>query len=192
MRKFNFDALRSLDVFFSYDHSPLGGIVRFGETGQLKSCRDGMTPNHEGMFWSIDGQMFISEVGPRGVRPDSTDKYESERNHVIAVFRFKPFADQATASCAQAYMALWVRRWWNSRYDLWGAIRSSAWVRKLLPWLKQDPARPFCSENVTEFFRQFGAIWPLDWQRNPPHPLLAIRWCYDHPEQWEERTGYYK
>jgi hypothetical protein len=192
MRKFDFTKLRSLDVFFSYDHSPLGGIVRFGETGQLKSCKGGVTPNHEGMLWNLYGQMFVSQVGPRGVQLDSTDTYESDKNYIIAVFRFKSFADQSTFARAQEYMALWIRRWQNKKYDLWGAIRASAWMRKIAPWLKQDPNKPFCSENTTEFFRQFGAIFPLDWQKNPPNPLQAVRWCRDHPEQWEEITGYYK
>jgi len=170
---FDYSKLRSGDVFFSNASSIIGAAIRVGEKPAWESITDRSMPNHAGQIYDLYGQKVAAEITPNGFRIDSLEIYRKPSNQIVSIWRW----DGLDVDKYNQYIATWVRRRQDrGKYDYWGALRASPWIRRVLPWLRDSKRTEFCSENVAETFRTMGAVLPLIWQDCPPNPYELYQW----------------
>lgn len=185
-KEIDFDALESLDIFFSYDKAPVGAIIRIAEAG-WNAIYDGRTVNHAGLIAKIEGQVFCAEVCSTGIRLNSIEKYRSDSNFISKVFRYYEFDRyEGRREHACKDLMLEVRRNQDKGYDFFGAFRSIPIINNLFHFFSNDPNKEFCSESVYDFLYKHGAIFPLSWLKYPPHPLALCQWLEKHPDIYKE------
>lgn len=187
----NYSVLHPCDTFFTYASDPIGACIRIGEAG-LKAAWDGHTVNHVGMLAENRGQIYAVEIQARGIEKTSLEKYRKPGNRIMEVWRNREVAlDPEQCAEMEDYLELWWRRTQDKGYDFWGAFRSSSWVRRLCPWLRDDPNREFCSESVYEAQKTIWNVsFPLEWNNKNPNPLQLRNWYAAHRATWEKIEGW--
>jgi hypothetical protein len=190
---FNIDysKLKSLDIVFTHARNPAAGLIRIGETGKLSGAWDRSIVNHVGLITEDWGQYYLTEVKGDGPEENSLDLYKKTGNQILCIWRWDGFEQHPERiEAGLRYLSMWRRRKQGKGYDWFGAIRSSEWVRKLLPWLRQDESKPFCSESVYDFLWLNEATFPLDWRKQKPNPLQLIQWFTSHTNEYHLVTGW--
>jgi hypothetical protein len=171
---YNYDVLKTGQIFFSHGCDLVGDAITLGETGDIRKIGDITIPTHCGFIFDIFGPKFAAEING-GMRFDSLDHYLGKRNQIISVMEWDVFNDPQTLDAFNIYMATYFRKQQDAKYDLWGAIAASSWVHRLMPWIKQNPNKPFCSETVYSILLNYGFIFPLVWKDHPPNPLQVAQ-----------------
>lgn len=153
----DYSKFRDGDIFFSHGCDFLGWLICVGQRGKF-GPNDLSQPNHAGFLYSIQGQWFAAEVGPKGIALNSLDKYCKSNNQIVAIMRWNVFDNLTVLEKWKNEMALWIRRKQNSGYDFFGAIRSAAKNVQLLNWvlkyLPNDPNKEFCSEDICAWLKK--------------------------------------
>lgn len=186
----NFTILRPLDIFTTHGSDPAGLGIRLGETGfNWKQATDPNTDNHVGILYPIGIntiQYFAAEVGDRGIKLNSIEKYrKNSSNRIVRIYRWSGFDNVITRNEAVDYMAYWIRIKEETGYDPIGAIASTDFMHKILPWLKADDNKAYCSEDVTAFLQRCGALFPLEWKDRRPDPLKLRNWFDAHNHEYQ-------
>jgi len=182
----DFSKFQTGDIFFTNEKGFIGGFIRLGETGKIKDMFSREIVNHTGIIFNIYDQMFCAELTKDGPDITDIDKYRSKNNQIISVYRPTLFKDPVLLDQVAKYLAYWARKRKQKKYDPIGAISSSRWVQKLLPFIKDNPKRDFCSEYVYTFLKNFKHTFPMSWCIHKPNPLMVFEWMIKHPEQYTE------
>lgn len=189
--------LQPMDKFFSQAKDPVGGIIRIGSTWNWKRFWDfsgafnRKIPNHSGTLCTDDATWEVIEIGKKGDEKNPLSKYATNKQYIISIWRFVPYAmDFNLRNAAEQRMKeLWSKRA-GKGYDFGGAVKSTALGRLLfgwLPWFKDDPNEPYCSENEYDELVIDGGIFPIEWKEINPTPLMLMQWYETHQQpngQW--------
>jgi hypothetical protein len=185
---YDYSKFRGMDLFFSNGVGFIGALIRFGQTPKPESITNRKEPNHEGWDYDDRGRHFAAEVGPKGATRNSFDKYRGKYNQIVRMFRWKGYDDPIKREKALTRLATWLQEKQDCGYDAFGAAKSSSWVRKYLSWipfLKQDPKKPFCSEYCYAFGLEDGMPYPEKWKKQAPNPLEACQFLESCLEFYE-------
>jgi hypothetical protein len=160
-----------MDIFFSTGKA----LVRYAtarEAGRRAAWRamrnkDRNYAGHAGFITTQHGQLFISEMTPRGMRENPFEVYRGRKNRIIEVYHWSGFNYLDVRRKGEERMA-WLRRKGRElKYDWWGAITSSWLGRKVFFWKRNDPERDFCSENVINVLSYCGHPGPFPEHQYP-------------------------
>lgn len=183
---------KPLQIFFSRVEDLPGACIQLGEVGwDPRRWGDKTVPRHAGFLLPVYGQWFACEVTLRG--PDLTplDVYQKKNATILSTWEWAGFnfPENVEAECKD--LALWIRRRKEKGYDWAGAISASPWVRKLCPWIKDDPVKDFCDESVIDRLHTWGAQFPLQWvgdgrDHHSPNPLEMLDWFKQHPHEYKQ------
>jgi len=166
------DKMRGTDVFFTTSAKPSGAIIRMTVNG-IHKMFDMDIPTHTGFATEDHGQYFASEATPRGFVESSFDKYKKRWDRMHSVWRWDGFDDEEVRYAAQAHLARLRRN--RRKYDWRGLLPFVPAVRRWFPWVRQNPKRDFCSENVFTVCKRYGLKdYPKQWDKRPPSPHALI------------------
>ena len=166
------DKMRGMDAFFTTSIKPSGAVIRLTVNGPHRMF-DMDIPTHTGFCTEDHGQFFASEATPRGFIESSFDKYKKRWDRMHSVWRWDGFNDDDIRYAAQSHLARLRRN--RVKYDWRGLLPFVPWIRRTMPWIKQDPTKDFCSENEFSVFKRYGLKdYPKQWDKRPPSPYALI------------------
>jgi hypothetical protein len=185
----NYPALRGMDIGFSNSLDVPGVIIRTVING-IKQVFNREIENHAFFVTESWGQFFATEMQPPRIAEHSLEKYVGFGNRIVSVFRWRGYDDPAIKNQAQARLAEIRRRdAEHSGYDFSGLVRFTKYVKYFLPWIKNDPAKDFCSEQVDEQLRVDGCkLGPfvINGEKMAPDPWRLADWFRKHPEEFKD------
>jgi len=180
--KIDYSKLKPMDVFFSHSKKPSGALIRLAQTLSFRAVSDEALPNHTGIVTESHGQLFATEMGPKGIAENSLEKYTTTKNQIIRVFRWVGFSKKTVSEYGLKELSRLRRK--QLDYDWFGAALSSPLGKALFGWFaKNDKNSDFCSENVFSILRKCGYLsFPLFWEKEPPSPLQMFYWLSRSPD----------
>ena len=167
-------------IFFSRSDNFIGNAIVFFCTWGEKP--DPNLPNHAGFIWSTFDEKEVAEVGPKGFRRDTLEKYQTATNRIVRVF--EPIYDgEFTQERLLKTIARALRKDQDEPYDYVGAAGSSNWLRRWFPWLTGRKDAAYCSEKVGELLCEAGRETPTNL-----NPLALAQWDGFHNWLYREVT----
>ena len=167
--RFDYGALRPLDMVVCAGRSPFAAITRLVSAGRRRIL-DHSVSVHTGILVDFHGQLLIAEMTAKGLQINSLEKYNTvgSRRWVIAVRRNKRFKDAGITDGVQKQIAKDRRR--TLEYDWKGLIEFVTFK------VKDNPQRNYCSEYVYELTRSAGIVYPDKFKRRvSPYDLQVIQ-----------------
>lgn len=112
------------------------------------------SPSHVFLVTEDHGQLFATEETLKGLQENSLEKYTTPANRIVALYVWKGFLSEPKRDAVQRYIAEIRRRAReNSKYDFKGLF---SFVPVFKWFMKPDPKRQWCSENVAKLLQTFG------------------------------------
>lgn len=112
------------------------------------------SPSHVFLVTEDHGQLFATEETLQGLQENSLEKYTTPSNRIVAMYIWKGFNNVASREAVQRFLAEIRRRAKeNSKYDFKGLF---SFVPVFKWFIKPDPKRQWCSENVAKLLQTFG------------------------------------
>jgi hypothetical protein len=217
---FRYDVLQSGDVYHSRSTKAHASVIAYaqvwergreGRRAAREAVKDPWMPNHSGTILERHGQRYVAEATPKGYVAGDLDEYLSPGAWFVRVYRWRGYEDPARRDLCARALERWCRQGQQVRYDLWGAILSTALGQRLvgwMPWARNCLLRWFCGEGAVGALCISGVCGDvLDYDIPLPdlhrymelhrdelpataHPLDVMRWQERHADM-EEIDGYY-
>lgn len=151
----NYPALPVLGTFFVLGKDLFGKIIQYFTGGDC---------THAGLITDDHGQKFATEETGHGLDEDSLERYTKPGQQIVAVYYWQGWDDPVRREAALSYLAeIRRKRAEESQYD-WRGI-----LGFVFPWIKPDPKKQWCSENVLSIHDKFG--FDSGWgNKRPPSP----------------------
>jgi hypothetical protein len=169
--KWNYSALKPLDIFLSYcSINPLTAIIRIDGEGLAHAFDKGIA-THAGFIINNRSEMMSAEETGRGFITQSLEKYCTSTNQIVYVWRWDGFRAPGLSDKVLDVIAWLLRK--NLDYGWATLLTYPKWLRWLRPIFKidADDHDEVCSECVFKRLREAGLQgFPEDWDRNPPAP----------------------
>jgi hypothetical protein len=178
--KLNYSAFEDLDIFLTHSNHLVGRIIRTAET-ENTNFDDDKTPTHGGFSYIERGQVLALQMNPRLVS-ESLEQYTGRREQIVEVWRCRLWTRDKKEEALDYLSYLRRKSADNTKYDLWGAIKSSPLGNSMLgwlPWVKNSPGKWFCTECVGTILSQFvDSLCPKS-----PDPLDLSRYFQSRGEE---------
>lgn len=163
----NYEKIPVLGVGFSRGDDLIGGCISLARGG-VKAMNDLSFPTHAFLITEDRTQKFATEETLSGLQEKSLEEYNDSKNRIVAMYYWKGWDDHQKRNDALNYLAEIRRRnKEDSKYDLKGLFSF------ILPWIKPDPIKEWCSENCTSIHLKYGAQFALK-KEIAPDQLLQL------------------
>lgn len=142
--KINYANIPVLAIGFTESKSLISKVINFFQG----------SPSHVFLVTEDHGQLFATEETLNGLQENSLEKYTTPANRIVAMYVWKGFNNVASREAVQRFLAEIRRRAKeNSKYDFKGLF---SFVPVFKWFIKPDPKRQWCSENVAKLLQTFG------------------------------------
>lgn len=166
-KKLNYPGLKVLAIGFTRSNGIFGTAIQFVRGG-AKALKNKDFPNHAFLITSDHGQLFATEETPRGLVENSMEKYIKRTDRIVAMYRWVGWREDNTEAAERFLAEIRRRRGEESKYDFIGLL---SFVPVFKWFVKPDPKKQWCSENVASIHQKFGC--PIKNVHIAPDQLLA-------------------
>ena len=157
----NYQSIPILAIGFTLSSSVIAKAIRLVR---------GNETNHAFIVTSDRGQLFATEETAGGLVERSLERYRKPSNRIVAMYYWSGWDDATNKNLALDYLAVTRRRALEySKYDHIGLLSFLPIFKK---FIRPDPKRQWCSENVAHVHKLFG--YPFAKTEIAPDELYAI------------------
>lgn len=168
--KFNYSALRGMDIVECAGRSPFAAVTRMVTGGGLRAIRDYSIAVHTGIIIDVYGQFLIAEMQRKGLEINSLDNYNTvgSRRWVIDIKRHEAYDDPEARRISQEKIAKSLRL--RLEYDPRGLVEF------INSRVEDDKARCYCSELAYQITAEYVPNYPKSFQKKvSPRDLQICR-----------------
>lgn len=145
--KIDYSKIPVLAVGFTRSTSPFARAIQ-AVRGIL---HDKAAPNHAFLVTCDRGQLFATEETLSGLQERSLEEYTRPGNRIVAMYYWRLWTLEKREAALDYLAEIRRRREEEARYDLKGLLSF------VLPWVKPDKRRQWCSENCASIMQKYGA-----------------------------------
>lgn len=178
--KINYENIPVMSIGFTRSQTIIGKLIRF--------FRSGSFINHCFFVTCDNGWLFATEQTPRGLQEISLETYTTKKDYIVKMYDWlKPNdIDEKWKEEAQKYLSgIRCKMKENSQYDFIGLLKFIPFIKN---FIKPDPQKQWCSENVASILKLYGANF-IDKVEIAPDQLLNI---IEKNEQFKPVLNFYK
>lgn len=175
--KINYSNIPVLAIGFTESKSVISKLINFFQG----------TPSHAFLVTEDHGQLFATEETLNGLRENSLEEYTSDSKRIVAMYIWDGFTKASTREAVQRYLAEIRRKAKeNSKYDFKGLF---SFVPVFKWFMKPDPKRQWCSENVAKILQVYGCEAVKKVTISPRELYKLVQ---DNKDEFHAVLGYYK
>ena len=137
----NFDKIPAMTIGFTRSTDFIGRAIQLVR-GILD---DPSKPNHAFIVTSDDGYKFALEETLHGLQENSLEDYASDKDRIVCMYRWKGWTPATEKAVTDYLLCLRSNRLPASLYDFKGLFSFVLFFKR---FVKPDPVRQWCSENV--------------------------------------------
>lgn len=176
--RLDYSKIPVLAVGFTRSNAPFARAIQLAR-GIL---HDKAAPNHAFLVTCDRGQLFATEETLQGLQERSLEEYTRPGNRIVAMYYWQLWTLEKREAALDYLAEIRRRRGEESKYDLKGLFSF------VLPWIKPDPKRNWCSEDCASIHKRFGATWAENVHIDPLQLLRIMQ----KSDECEAVLGYYQ